>query len=67
MIPLIMMYLFMCILTTVILNYKGGFRSGDEFFMGVLSLFSPVFLPIFLIGFIGRWISEKIFDWRLRR
>lgn len=55
----LILYLIMCLIVSKILIYKnllisiGDLDFGDYFVIGFISIFWPIVIPIFLIGYIG--------------
>ncbi len=56
----IVIYIILCIITSVIVCHLGGFDIRDAPLIGIISIFSPIVLPIILLGMLGVAIYNKI-------
>lgn len=58
----IVIYIMLCIITSVIVCHLGGFDIGDAPLIGIISIFSSITLPTTLLGMLCVAIYNKIED-----
>ncbi len=58
----ITIYIMLCIITSVIVCHLGGFDTSDAILIGFIGVFSPIALPIMLLGMLGAAIYNEIED-----
>jgi len=56
----IVIYIILCIITSVIVCHLGGFDTSDAILIGFIGTFSPIVLPVIILGVISSLIYNKI-------
>ena len=56
----IIIYTILCIITSVIVYHLGGFDTSDAILIGFIGAFSPVVLPMIILGVVSSLIYNKI-------
>ena len=56
----IAIYIILCIITSVIICHLGGFDTSDAILIGFIGVFSPIVLPVIILGVISSLIYNKI-------
>jgi len=56
----IAIYIILCIITSVIVYHLGGFDTSDAILIGFIGVFSPIVLPVIILGVISSLIYNKI-------
>ena len=56
----ILIYIILCIITSVIVCHLGGFDTSDAIMIGFIGVFSPIVLPVIILGVISSLIYNKI-------
>lgn len=56
----IAIYIILCIITSAIICYLGGFDTSDAILIGFIGAFSPIVLPVIILGVISSLIYNKI-------
>jgi len=56
----IAIYIILCIITSVIACHLGGFDTSDAILIGFIGVFSPIVLPVIILGVISSLIYNKI-------
>jgi len=56
----IAIYIILCIITSVIACHLGGFNTSDAILIGFIGVFSPIVLPVIILGVISSLIYNKI-------
>ena len=56
----IVIYTMLCIITSVIVCHLGGFDTSDAILIGFIGTFSPIVLPVIILGVISSLIYNKI-------
>jgi hypothetical protein len=50
----------LCIITSVIICHLGGFDTSDAILIGFIGVFSPIVLPMIILGVVSSLIYNKI-------
>ena len=56
----IAIYTMLCIITSVIVCHLGGFDTSDAILIGFIGVFSPIVLPVIVLGIVSSLIYNKI-------
>ena len=56
----IVIYTMLCIITSVIVCHLGGFDTSDAILIGFIGVFSPIVLPVIILGVVSSLIYNKI-------
>lgn len=56
----IVIYIILCIITSVIVCHLGGFDTSDAILIGSIGVFSPIILPVIILGVVSSLIYNKI-------
>ena len=56
----IVIYIMLCIITSVIVCHLGGLDTSDAILIGFIGAFSPIVLPVIILGVISSLIYNKI-------
>ncbi len=56
----IVIYIMLCIITSVIVCHLGGFDTSDAILIGFIGVFSPIVLPVIILGVVSSLIYNKI-------
>lgn len=56
----LLIYIVLCIITSVIVCHLGGFDTSDAIMIGFIGVFSPIVLPVIILGVISSLIYSKI-------
>mgnify|MGYP000852639874 CR=1 FL=1 len=56
----IVIYTMLCIITSVIVCHLGGFDTSDAILIGFIGVFSPIVLPVIVLGIVSSLIYNKI-------
>ena len=56
----IVIYTMLCIITSVIVCHLGGFDTSDAILIGFIGAFSPIVLPVIILGVVSSLIYNKI-------
>ena len=56
----IVIYIMLCIITSVIICHLGGFDTSDAILIGFIGVFSPIVLPMIILGVVSSLIYNKI-------
>jgi hypothetical protein len=56
----IAIYTILCIITSVIVCHLGGFDMSDAILIGFIGTFSPIVLPVIILGVVSSLIYNKI-------
>ena len=56
----IVIYIILCIITSVIVCHLGGFDTSDAILIGFIGIFSPIVLPVIILGVVSSLIYNKI-------
>ena len=56
----IVIYTMLCIITSVIVCHLGGFDTSDAILIGFIGVFSPIILPVIILGVVSSLIYNKI-------
>ena len=56
----IVIYTILCIITSVIVCHLGGFDTSDAILIGFIGVFSPIVLPVIVLGIVSSLIYNKI-------
>ena len=56
----IVIYTMLCIITSVIICHLGGFDTSDAILIGFIGVFSPIILPVIILGVVSSLIYNKI-------
>lgn len=56
----IAIYIILCIITSVIVCHLGKFDMSDAILIGFIGVFSPIVLPVIILGVISSLIYNKI-------
>ena len=56
----IVIYIMLCIITSVIICHLGRFDTSDVIFIGFIGAFSPIVLPVIILGVVSSSIYNKI-------
>ena len=56
----IVIYIILCIITSGIVCHLGGFNMSDAILIGFIGTFSPIVLPVIILGVVSSLIYNKI-------
>lgn len=56
-------YVLLCIITSVIVCHLGSFDTSDAILIGFIGAFSPIALPIIVLGVLSSLIYNQIYDY----
>ena len=56
----IVIYIMLCIITSVIVCHLGELDMSDAILIGFIGVFSPIVLPVIILGVVSSLIYNKI-------